>query len=127
MIFASKHVIEFKKNEEVYKLKLQEKSAHAEISVGESAQRNLRAKLSQIDQESLKQQAMLYAQEYQIQQLERKVRRAQGERSDEEKEILQKKIDDLTLKSGEQNQRHKLLTVELKKAQDDLRYVSFNK
>ena len=30
-----------------------------------------------LDQEALKQQAMLYAQEFQIQQLERKVRRAQ--------------------------------------------------
>ncbi|ORY38857.1 hypothetical protein BCR33DRAFT_741348 [Rhizoclosmatium globosum] len=48
-----------------------------------------------IGSRALKQQALLYAQEFQIQQLERKVRRAQGDRTDEEKEILLKKIEEL--------------------------------
>ncbi len=64
---------------------------------------------------------MLYAQEYQIQLLERKVRRAQGDRTDEEKEILTKKIEELSQESEEQNKRYNLLNVQLKKAQDDLR------
>lgn len=107
----------------MFKLKQDEKNANAEITGGETALRNLKTKLHLLDQESLKQQAMLYSQEYQIQQLERKIRRAQGDRTDEENEILNKKIQELTSQSNVQNKRYTLLSVQLKKAQDDLRLV----
>jgi chromosome segregation ATPase len=74
-----------------------------------------------LDQEALKQQALLYNQEFQIQQLERKVRRAQGDRTDEEKEVLELKIAQLNKNLENNNKKHVLLTTQLKKSQDDLR------
>ena len=45
-----------------------------------------------------------------------------GERSDEEKELLSKKVEELTIESEAQNKRFAILSSQLKKAQDDLRY-----
>ncbi|KAJ3100782.1 Coiled-coil domain-containing protein 39 [Phlyctochytrium planicorne] len=74
-----------------------------------------------LDQEALKQQALLYAQEFQIQQLERKVRRAQGDRTDEEKEQLLQRIEELNTELEEQTLKFNLLNAQLKKSQEDLR------
>lgn len=48
-----------------------------------------------LDGKSLKQQELLYQQDFAIQQLERKVARASGERTNEEKKILNAKIEAL--------------------------------
>lgn len=53
--------------------------------------------------------------------MERKVRRAQGDRTDEEKEILEQKITNLNKTLESQNKKHTLLTAQLKKSQEDLR------
>ncbi|KAJ1562136.1 Coiled-coil domain-containing protein 39 [Cladochytrium tenue] len=74
-----------------------------------------------LDQEALKQQALLYAQEFQIQQLERK-----GDRSDEEKEVLLKRIDELNAAHEEQSRKFNLLNTQLKKSQEDLRLAKRN-
>ncbi|KAJ3120103.1 Coiled-coil domain-containing protein 39, partial [Nowakowskiella sp. JEL0407] len=74
----------------------------------------------------LKQQALLYAQEFQIQQLERKVRRAQGDRTDEEKEILLKRIEELTKDLEDQTKKYGLLNTQLKSSQEDLRQATRN-
>jgi len=46
-----------------------------------SASRNLQANLNKLKQEKQRQQELLYNSEFQIQQMERKVARASGERS----------------------------------------------
>ncbi|KAL3896675.1 MAG: hypothetical protein SGCHY_003920 [Lobulomycetales sp.] len=112
---------QFKKNQELFRLKQEEKNIDAEITGGEASSKTLRSKISKLDQEALKQQALLYNQEFQIQQLERKVRRAQGDRTDEEKEILEQKITNLNKTLESQNKKHTLLTAQLKKSQEDLR------
>ncbi|TPX65201.1 hypothetical protein SpCBS45565_g05309 [Spizellomyces sp. 'palustris'] len=112
---------QFKRNQEVFRLKQEEKNLSAEIAGGEAALRNLKSKIHSLDQEALKQQALLYAQEFQIQQLERKLRRAQGERTDEEKEVLMKRIDDLNQQLGAATLKWNLLNAQLKKSQDDVR------
>lgn len=45
-----------------------------------------------MDKEALKQQEILYTQDFQLQQLEHRMARLQGERSDDEKVQLQTKI-----------------------------------
>ncbi|KAJ3295187.1 Coiled-coil domain-containing protein 39 [Borealophlyctis nickersoniae] len=112
---------QFKRSQDLFRMKQEEKNLSAEIAGGEAALKNLKSKIHRLDQEALKQQALLYAQEFQIQQLERKVRRAQGDRTDEEKEILVKKIEDLNSQLEEQTKRYTLLNSQLKKSQDDLR------
>ena len=68
----------------------------------------------------LKQQELLYHADFQIQMLERKVARAGGERSDEEKRLLNAKIDKLSQELEEVNSEHAMLTQQVKKAEDDL-------
>ena len=112
---------QFKKNQELFKFKQDEKNLSAEITGAEASSKSLSSKIIKLDQEALKQQSLLYDQEFQIQQLERKVRRAQGDRTDEEKEILQEKIKHLNAELEEQNKKFSQLNVQLKKSQDDLR------
>ncbi|KAI9007353.1 coiled-coil domain-containing 39-like protein [Gaertneriomyces semiglobifer] len=112
---------QFKKNQEVFRLRQEEKNLGADIAGGEAALRNLGHKVHKLDQESAKQQAMLYAAEYQIQQMERKLRRAQGERTDEEKEELMRRIDELNTALEEQTAKWNLLNGQFKKSQDDVR------
>lgn len=54
--------------------------------------RNLTSKQYKVDKEALKQQEILYTQDFQLQQLEHRMARLQGERSDDEKLQLQARI-----------------------------------
>ncbi|KAJ3311127.1 Coiled-coil domain-containing protein 39 [Blyttiomyces sp. JEL0837] len=112
---------QFKQNQELFKLRQEEKNLSAEITGGEAALKNLKGNIHKLDQEALKQQALLYATEFQIQQLERKVRRAQGDRTDEEKELLLQRIEELNGELEEQNRKYVVLNTQLKKSQEDLR------
>jgi len=63
----------------------------------------------------------LYNQEYQIQQLERKVRRILGERTDEEKEEYNRKIKELSEQLEENNKKCSIIQTQYKHLQDELR------
>lgn len=54
--------------------------------------KNLQTKVHALDQEQTRQQELIYSAEFQIQQMERKVARGMGERTDEEKSLLNAKI-----------------------------------
>ena len=82
----------FKASQELFNHRQEEANHIAEISGGQAAAKNLNHKIHELDQQSLRQQELIYTAEFQIQQMERKVARAGGERSDEEKIILNKKI-----------------------------------
>ena len=56
--------------------------------------RNMEGQLTQLDKESARQQELLYNAEFEIQQIERKIARGLGERSDEEKNALKKETAD---------------------------------
>ena len=56
------------------------------------ALRNLMSKQHKVDEEALKQQELLYTQDFQLQQLEHKLNRLEGERSEEEKQHLTSRI-----------------------------------
>ncbi len=114
--------LEFKKNQQLFALKQEEKNIDTEIIGGQASIRNMKSKVQRLDQESIKQKSMIYAIEFNIQQMERKLRRAEGDRSDEEKEELNKKISALSLTLEESNTRFNLLSTQLKKSQDDLRH-----
>lgn len=63
-----------------------------DISGTLSASRNLQASINKLTAEKTRQQELLYSSEYQIQQMERKVSKAQGERTLEETKLLQNDI-----------------------------------
>ncbi len=66
---------QFKQSQALFKLRQDEKNLSAEIIGGEAACRNMKSKMHKIDQEALKQRAMIYSMEFGVQQLERKIRR----------------------------------------------------
>ncbi|KAJ1511542.1 Coiled-coil domain-containing protein 39 [Coelomomyces lativittatus] len=113
---------EFKYTQELFKYRQDEKTLSSEISGAHAAIRNLTSKVNQLDQASIQQRTLLYHQEYTLQQVERKLKRAQGERTDEEKEQLNAKIQMLNAQYEQAQQTYHLLHTQLKKSQDDLRH-----
>lgn len=72
----------------------QPRSLHA-TPFTQATTKNLQTKVHGLDQEQTRQQELIYSAEFQIQQMERKVARGMGERTDEEKSLLNNKISDL--------------------------------
>lgn len=64
----------------------------------QATMKNLQTKVHALDQEQTRQQELIYSAEFQIQQMERKVARGMGERTDEEKSQLNSKIRELEVR-----------------------------
>ena len=77
-------------------------------------------RIQQLDDQVIRQQELLYNVEFQLQQMERKVSRAKGERSDEEATVLNEKITALTQQLEGVNEQHGMLLAQVKRAEDDL-------
>mmetsp|Transcript_2806 Transcript_2806/g.2439 ORF Transcript_2806/g.2439 Transcript_2806/m.2439 type:complete len:104 (+) Transcript_2806:1463-1774(+) len=91
-----------------------------------AACRNLQAHINKLNQEFQRQQELLYNAEYQIQLMERKVQRARGERTAEERRDLMKEIEELEKDFKTKSDHHKLLSKSLKQLEDDLRAIHRN-
>ena len=83
---------QFTRAQEHFELKRKENSMEAELQGGKASLRNLGSKQHKLDEELLKQQEILYTQDFQLQQLRHKLSRMEGERTGEEMEILNAKI-----------------------------------
>ena len=64
----------------------------AELHGSRVASKNLVSNQRKLDEEALKQQEILYTQDFQLQQQERKIGRMQGDRSEEEQTKLNAKF-----------------------------------
>lgn len=115
---------EFKKLQDVNKLRQEERNFTDEIQGCRVTMRNLTSKQHKVDEQALKQQEILYTQDFQLQQLEHRMARLQGERSDDEKLQLQARIKELEVEWEKQQVGAQLLQNQLKRLQDDLRKVS---
>ena len=82
----------FKDSQKLFKLRAEQANLIGDISGTLSASKNLQASIQKLKQEKQRQQELLYNSDFQIQQLERRVSRAQGERSQEEQKKLQAEI-----------------------------------
>jgi chromosome segregation ATPase len=111
----------FKQSQELFRLRQAEANQIAEISGAQAATKNLRAKIHKLDQDSLRQQELIYNAEFQIQQLERRVSRASGERSDEEKVMLNAKIAQLQGVLEGVTAQNAMLKQQVKRLGDELR------
>ena len=74
-----------------------------------AACRNLQSHINKLNQEFQKQQELLYNASYQIQLMQRKVSRASGERTLEEKKDLQKDVEAAKKKNTDIKNQHKIL------------------
>lgn len=115
--------LQYKRSQDLYEAKTAEKNSSAEIQGARAASRNLSSRINKMDHDSLKQQEIIYNQDFTVQQLERKIARLEGERSTEEMDMLNARIKDLTAFLDERNNTHNLLSNQLKRLQDDIRRV----
>ena len=83
---------QFASSQECFELKTKAKTMGSELEGNKAATRNLASKQHKLDQESLKQQQILYTQDFQVQQLQHKLARLEGERSGEELDHLNAQI-----------------------------------
>jgi chromosome segregation ATPase len=111
----------YKHSQELFNLRQQEANLIAEISGAQAASRNLATKIHQLDQSSLRQQELIYNAEFQIQQLERKVARASGERTGDEKAKLEKIIAELQKELDNAKSQQQMLSTQIRKLGDELR------
>jgi chromosome segregation ATPase len=111
----------FKQSQELWKQRREESNLLGEISGAETSKKNLQAKINRLDAQSLKQQEHVYTAEFQIQLLERKVRRAEGERSESETKDLNDKIAALNQELDDKAAQGALLEKQAKKLQNDLK------
>ena len=114
----------FKQSQTLHTYRQEEANFIAEIQGAQAATKNLRSKITKLDNETLKQQELIYNQDFQIQQLERKVARASGERTDEEKKALNARIVVLNGELDALNATAKMLRTQLKKMEDESRAVA---
>ncbi|XP_033638039.1 coiled-coil domain-containing protein 39-like [Asterias rubens] len=115
--------LQYKKAQELFEGKTMEKNTMAEIQGSRAASRNLSSRINKLDHDSLKQQEIIYNQDFTVQQLERRIARIQGERSTEEMDQLNAKIKELTAVLEERNNTYQLVNTQLKRLQDDIRRV----
>jgi coiled-coil domain-containing protein 39 len=109
-----------KESQNVLNLKREESTLRSEIAGTKSAERNLDGTLAQLDKESARQQELLYNAEFQIQQIERKVARGMGQRSDEEKKALKAQIEGLEGVLREAREKKKVLSAQCRKIMNEL-------
>jgi coiled-coil domain-containing protein 39 len=112
--------VQFNKGQELFVQRAREKDLVSEIGGGQAQNRHLVTHIQQLDDQVIRQQELLYNVEFQLQQMERRVSRAKGERSDEESTILNEKIEGLTQQLEGVNEQHNMLLAQVKRAEDDL-------
>lgn len=111
----------FKQSQALFALRQEEANCIAEISGAQAQAKNLQAKVRQLDQESVRQQELVYNAEFQIQQMERKVSRGLGERSDAEKKQLTDQISRLEAEGSAAREQRKMLAAQCRLLGNELR------
>ena len=111
----------FKQSQELFEHRQREANLIAEISGAQASAKNLNFKIHTLDQESLRQQELVYNAEFQIQQMERKVARGLGERSDDEKKKLNVVIAEQEASLEAAREKKKMLTAQCRKLHNELK------
>ncbi|KAL2804745.1 coiled-coil domain-containing protein 39 [Daubentonia madagascariensis] len=113
----------FKKVQELQTETMKEKSVVSEIEGTRSSLKHLNHQLHKLDFETLKQQEIMYSQDFCIQQMERRMSRLKGEINSEEKQALEAKIVELKKLLEEKKFTFGLLETQIKKLHNDLYFI----
>ena len=111
----------FKAQQKLFKLRENEANLYSDIQGTMAALRNLQSHINKLHQELARQQELLYNAEYQIQLLERKVARANGERTSKEAKILMEQTEAEEKKKAEIKKQHDRLDTALRQLADETR------
>ncbi|XP_063772396.1 coiled-coil domain-containing protein 39 [Pseudophryne corroboree] len=113
----------FKTSQELHEHHTKEKQLLSEINGNQSSLRNLNSQLQKLDLHTLKQQGIIYNQDFQIQQLERRLSRLKGEVNTDEKQALEIKVSELMKTFDERKSALNVLNTQHKKLQGDVRNI----
>ncbi|KAM9127088.1 coiled-coil domain-containing protein 39 [Pangshura tecta] len=115
--------IHFKKTQELQIQREKEKSIIAEIEGTRASLKNLNSRLRTLDADTLKQQEIMYNQDFYIQQVERRLSRLQGDINTDERQVLEAKVAELTKTLEEKKDAYNLLHAQHKKLQSDVHFI----
>uniref|UniRef100_A0A8I5NL35 Coiled-coil domain-containing protein 39 n=1 Tax=Papio anubis TaxID=9555 RepID=A0A8I5NL35_PAPAN len=113
----------FKKAQELQTETMKEKAVLSEIEGTRSSLKHLNHQLQKLDFETLKQQEIMYSQDFHIQQVERRMSWLKGEINSEEKQALEAKIVELKKSLEEKKSTCGLLETQIKKLHNDLYFI----
>ncbi|NXT13566.1 CCD39 protein, partial [Prunella fulvescens] len=112
--------LHFKKTQELKVLSDKEKIILAEIDGGQKSLKNLKSRLYKLDTDLLKQQELIYNQDFYIQQIQRRLSRLEGEVNSDEKEVLEGKVAELKKTLEEKKKAYDGLQSLYRKLQNDV-------
>uniref|UniRef100_A0A8C3XKE0 Coiled-coil domain-containing protein 39 n=1 Tax=Chelydra serpentina TaxID=8475 RepID=A0A8C3XKE0_CHESE len=115
--------LHFKKTQELQIQREKEKSIIAEIEGTRGSLKNLNSRLRKLDSDTLKQQEIMYNQDFYIQQVERRLSRLKGDVNTDERQVLEAKVTELTKTLEEKKDAHNLLHAQHKKLQSDVHFI----
>ncbi|NXE09249.1 CCD39 protein, partial [Lophotis ruficrista] len=113
----------FKKTQELKVQKDKEKCVLGEIDGSRISLKNLKSRLHKLDADALKQQELLYNQDFYIQQLQRRLSRLEGEINADEKQVLEAKVAELKKTLEEKKNAYDVLHAQHKKLQNDVHFI----
>ncbi|MXQ84879.1 hypothetical protein E5288_WYG021541 [Bos mutus] len=113
----------FKKVQELQTETMKEKALVSEIEGTRSSLKHLNHQLHKLDFETLQQQEIMYAQDFYIQQVERRMSRLKGDINSEEKQALEAKTVELQKTLEEKKSALCLLETQIKKLHNDLYFT----
>ncbi|XP_005069770.1 coiled-coil domain-containing protein 39 [Mesocricetus auratus] len=113
----------FKKVQELQNETMKEKALVSEIEGTRCTLKHLNHRLHKLDFETLRQQEIMYSQDFYIQQVERRMSRLKGEINSEEKQALEAKILELKKTLDEKKSTLSLLEAQIKKLHNDLYFL----
>ncbi|NXU16150.1 CCD39 protein, partial [Pardalotus punctatus] len=113
----------FKKTQELKEQTDKEKLVLAEIDGGQKSLKNLRIQLRKLDADLLKQQELIYDQDFYIQQVQRRLSRLEGEVNSDEKVILEGKVSELKKTLEEKKKTYDVLQAQYRKVQNDVHII----
>lgn len=112
---------QFKESQELFEFQKRKDNFKADISGGHATSTNLTYQLHKLDAQSLHQQELLYTAQFKIQQSERRLSRARGVRSEEEKIILNERIEKCKAELEAARTQNKMLTSQARKLEEETR------
>ncbi|GAX79427.1 hypothetical protein CEUSTIGMA_g6868.t1 [Chlamydomonas eustigma] len=111
---------QFKRSQRLFELRTRERELISDISGGQGQNKNLAVRITQLDEQVVRQQELLYNVEFQLQQMERKVARAGGHRTEDETRLLNARIEKLTGILEGVNAEHGMLLEQVKHSEENL-------
>ncbi|XP_068809992.1 coiled-coil domain-containing protein 39 isoform X2 [Struthio camelus] len=115
--------LHFKKTQELKVQKDKEQCVVAEIEGSRTSLKNLNSRLRRLDADALRQQEIMYNQDFYIQQVERRLSRLEGEVNADEKQVLEAKVAELKKTLEEKKNTYNVLHAQHKKLQSDVHFI----